>query len=485
MKRLISLWRLGAVCAGIVHCVCAVEAGAENSRPPNIVIILADDMGYGDLGCYGAAGQATPHLDRLAAEGNRFTRFYVAQPVCSASRAALMTGCYPNRLGIHGALGPGSKTGLHQDEATLAEILRAKGYATAIFGKWHLGDAPEFLPVRQGFDEYLGLPYSNDMWPHHPELSKRPGRGFPKLPLIDGGRIVLPEITAAEQARLTTWYTDRAVKFIKQNQGRPFFLYLPHSMPHVPLFVSDKHAGKSRNGIYGDVIEEIDWSVGQVMQALEETGASENTLVLFVSDNGPWTSYGTHAGSSGPLREAKGTVWEGGVRVPGIARWPGKIPPGKVTHEPLMTIDVLPTVAGIAGAALPAKPIDGLDARPVLLGEAGARNPHEAYVFYYGANELQAVMSGEWKLYLPHTYRTLSGRPGGTDGVPVAFDHVKLEQPELYNVVEDIGEKSNVAAEHPEIVERLLGFAERAREDMGDKLTQRTGKNTREPGRVP
>lgn len=462
----------------------AAEAGFSVQKEvapllPNIVIIYTDDLGYGDLSCYGATDWKTPYLDQMAAEGNRLTRFYSAQPVCSASRAALLTGTYPNRLGIHGALGPNSPIGLHPDEETLAELLKQKGYATAIFGKWHLGDAPQFLPVHQGFDEYLGLPYSNDMWPFHPE---RKG-GFPPLPLIDGDRVVLPDLSAADQAQLTTWYTRRAVQFIKQHQNQPFFLYLAHSMPHVPLFVSDKFKGKSGGGLYGDVIQEIDWSVGQVLEALRQTGLDEQTLVIFTSDNGPWLSYGMHGGRPGPLREGKGTVWEGGVRVPFIARWPNRIPAGRVTDVPAMTIDLLPTIARLVGAPLPTRPVDGKDSWPVLAGEPEAKNPHEAYFFYFNRNELQAVLSGEWKLYLPHTYRTLGNRVGGNNGIPAKYEFVTLTEPELYNVVTDVEEKHNMIAQHPEIAQRLLALAEKARADMGDALTQRAGANVREPGR--
>jgi arylsulfatase A-like enzyme len=279
---------------------------AAADGPPNVVIIYCDDLGYGDIGPFGAKGYETPNLDRMARDGIRFTRFYVAQAVCSASRAALLTGCYPNRIGIRGALGPGAKVGISDDEVTLAEVVKQRGYATAIFGKWHLGHHPQFLPVRHGFDEYFGLPYSNDMWPYHPGLvnlaAAERRRGFPDLPMIEGDRVVDSEVTADEQRQLTTWYTERAVKFIERNKDRPFFLYLAHNMCHVPLFVSDKFEGKTARGRFGDVIAEIDWSVGEVLAALARNGLDERTLVIFTSDNGPWLSYGDHAGSAGPLR---------------------------------------------------------------------------------------------------------------------------------------------------------------------------------------
>ena len=295
------------------------------AEQPNIVLIFTDDQGYGDVGCYGAKGFRTPNLDRLAKEGVRFTDFHVSQPVCSASRASLMTGCYANRIGIHGALGPNARHGIHADETTIAEVCKSRGYATGMVGKWHLGHHPQFLPTRHGFDSYFGLPYSNDMWPHHPEAKKGT---YPKLPLIENETIIDADVTPEDQPNLTTQYTERAVKFIRASAGKPFFLYVAHSMPHVPLFVSNRHKGKSQQGLYGDVIEEIDWSVGEILKALDESKLADNTLVLFTCDNGPWLSYGNHGGSAGGLREGKGTVWEGGHRVPFIARWPGKIPAG-------------------------------------------------------------------------------------------------------------------------------------------------------------
>ncbi|WP_050028630.1 sulfatase [Verrucomicrobium sp. BvORR034] len=490
MKQLHGLIHYAAALAGALFSFHTATPASAAQGSPNVVVIFADDMGYGDLGCFGAKGQATPNLDRMAAEGVKFERFYVAQPVCSASRMALMTGCYPNRVGIKGALGPGAKVGISKEETTLAELVKQNGYATAAFGKWHLGDAPQFLPVHHGFDEYLGLPYSNDMWPYHPELvnlnpeQRKKRRGFPVLPLVDGDRIVLPEVTAVEQPRLTTWYTQRAVKFINANKEKPFLLYLAHSMPHVPLFVSDKYQGKSANGVYGDVIEEIDWSVGEVLKALKENGLDEKTLVIFTSDNGPWLSYGTHSGSAGPLREGKGTVWEGGVREPFVARWPGKIPSGKVVTEPAMTIDILPTVAALTGSQLPDHKIDGRDIWPLLSATDGAKNPHEAYYFYYNDNELQAVMKGRWKLYLPHSYRTLNGRPGGKGGVPALYEQRKLEKQELYDLVSDIAERTDVAAANPEVVAELEKLAEGMRADLGDSLTQRAPSGARLPGKV-
>ena len=451
------------------------------TRNPNIVIILTDDQGYADAGVYGARDFKTPHLDRMAREGIRFTDFHVAQAVCSASRAGLLTGCYPNRLGIHGALGPEAKIGLNPNETTLAELLKQKDYATGMVGKWHLGRPAPFLPTHQGFDSYFGLPYSNDMWPFHPEA--KPGT-YPPLPLIEGDQVVKAGLTPEDQCQLTTWYTERAVQFIATNRDRPFFLYVAHTMPHVPLHVSDKFRGKSRRGLYGDVIMEIDWSVGEILAALKRYDLDRDTVVIFLSDNGPWLSYGDHAGSARPLREGKGTAWEGGTRVPFLARWPGTIPAGKVCREMAMTIDLLPTIARWTGAELPPQQIDGLDIGPLILGKPGAKNPHDAYFFYYEVNELQAVRSGPWKLVLPHRYRTLNGRPGGRDGLPDKYDYIQLANSELYNMEKDREERHNLAAQHPAVVRRLEALAEKCREDLGDSLTKKTGKGMREPGRV-
>jgi arylsulfatase A len=457
---------------------CSAADADKAGAAPNVVVVFADDLAYGDLGCYGAEGYATPHLDRMAAEGLRFTDFYVAQAVCSASRAALLTGCYPNRLGLLGALGPGSQVGIHDDETTLAEVLRPRGYVCGALGKWHLGDGPRFLPTRHGFDEYFGLPYSNDMWPKHPELQGR----FPDLPLIDGEQVIE---TNPDQSLFTTRYTERAVAFIERHHERPFFLYLAHTMPHVPLGVSDRFAGHSQRGLFGDVIEEIDWSVGQVLETIARLGLDERTLVVFTSDNGPWLSYGDHAGSTAGLREGKGTSFEGGVRVPCIARWPGHVPAGAVCREPAMTIDLLPTIARLVGADLPTeRPIDGLDISPLLLGEQGATCPHDALYFYWG-QALEAVRSGMWKLHFPHKYRTLSGvTEQAIGGQPVKYRQAEIGLA-LFDLAADPGETRDVAAEHPEVVERLLALAERARADLGDTATERVESGVREPGKLP
>ncbi|MEZ6064368.1 MAG: sulfatase [Planctomycetaceae bacterium] len=454
----------------------ACHADDAAAARPNIVIIFTDDQGYGDVGCFGAQGYETPNLDRMAAEGRKFTSFYVAQAVCGASRAALLTGCYPNRIGMLGAPSHNTKHGINPNEVLIPELCRDQGYATAMLGKWHLGHRPESLPIHHGFDEYYGLPYSNDMWPFHPQTPK----GYPDLPLIEGDAVVHSPVTPADQTQLTTDYTKRAVDFIHRQHERPFFLYVAHSMPHVPLFVSDKFAGKSEQGAFGDVISEIDWSVGEITAALEQHGLLENTLMIFTSDNGPWLSYGNHAGSAGPLREGKGTTWEGGVREPCIMRWPGRIPAGTTCDEVAATIDLLPTIAGIIGAKLPDHPIDGLDIWPLIAGTEGATSPHEAYLYYWG-NELQAIRSGDWKLHFPHSYRSLTAEPG-RDGKPAGYTEGHTEQA-LYNLREDIGEQSNVAAEHPEQVQRLEALAEAARAELGDSRLNRPVQAFRPPQR--
>jgi len=451
------------------------RAGAGGAEKPNVIVVFADDLGYADLACYGAPKIRTPHLDRLAREGARFTDFYCAQPVCSASRAALLTGCYSNRVGILGALGPASKIGINPEETTLAEALRSAGYATGIFGKWHLGHRPEFLPTRHGFDEFRGIPYSNDMWPKHPT-----SRAYPPLPLIEGEQAVE---TDPDQNRFTTDFTERAVRFIEKHRDRPFFLYLPHPMPHVPLHVAAERRGKSAQGLYGDVIEEIDWSIGRLLETLEKHRLSRKTLVVFASDNGPWLSYGDHAGSAGPLREGKGTTFEGGVRVPGIWWWPGRIPAGRTIREPAMTLDVFPTVTRLAGARPdPEVRRDGQDLWPLLI-DGPAKRPERALYFYWG-QALEAVRAGNWKLHLTHEFRTLAGKPGGTGGRPAPYAMGRIEQT-LFDLEKDPGETTPVDEAHPEQVARLLALAEAARADLGDSLTRRRGENVRPAGAVP
>ncbi|HBJ83581.1 MAG TPA: arylsulfatase [Verrucomicrobiales bacterium] len=454
------------------------------STQPNIVIIFMDDMGYADVGCFGAQGYQTPNIDQLAAEGRKFTNFHVAQPVCSASRCALLTGCYPNRVGIHGALGPSSKHGIDSAEMTISELVKQKGYATAAVGKWHLGSLPQFLPVKHGFDEYYGIPYSNDMWPYHPQAKKG---AYPKLPMIENDRVVDEEITPEDQTRLTTDYTTRGVQFIEKNKDQPFFLYLAHSMVHVPLFVSEKFKGKSGKSLYADVMMEVDWSVGQIVDTLKKNGLEDNTWVIFTSDNGPWLSYGDHAGSTGPLREGKGTCWEGGTRVTGIMKWPAKIPAGTTTDSMMMTIDILPTFAHVIDAKLPDHKIDGLNCWPIVAGESGAKNPHDFYAYYYEQNQLQAITSGDgrWKLQLPHKYRSMQDvTDKAANGIPVLYKPQTIDQPELYDLYADLSESKNLASQFPEQVAKLQQHAATIRAELGDSLMkQPKGSGTREAGR--
>lgn len=477
MKRFLQrVMSLAACFVAVVTCNAAVER-------PNIVIIYADDLGYGDLGCFGGKNVVTPNLDRLAREGRKFTNFHVAQAVCSASRTALLTGCYPNRLGIHGALGPNANHGISDRETTLAQLLKKQGYATGMAGKWHLGHRPQFLPTRHGFDEYLGLPYSNDMWPHRPDGKKST---YPSLPLIEDEAVIDADVTAEDQARLTSLYTTRAVSFIEKHKEKPFFFYLAYAMPHVPLFAGEAFRGKSGHGLYADVVMEIDASVGRILDTLETNRLADNTLVIFASDNGPWLNYGEHAGTSGPLREGKGTSWEGGVRVPCVMRWPAKLSAGSVCDAFLMTIDLFPTIGRLVDAKMPDLPIDGRDVWPILSGTPGAKNPHEAYLFYYEVNQLQAVASGDghWKLMLPHVYRTLGGKPGGQGGVPGKYEQRTIVRPELYDLTRDIAETTDVAEKNSEVVARLLEIAEQARADLGDTITKRKGTGVRGPGQV-
>ncbi len=437
------------------------------------MIIFTDDQGYEDVGVFGSQQIETPNLDRMAGEGVRLTSFYAAQAVCSASRAALLTGCYPNRVGIHQAFMPRAKKGLRPEETTMAEMLKEQGYATAIYGKWHLGDAPENMPLAEGFDDFYGIPYSNDMWPYHPEQESF---NFGPLPLYEDNQII---DTLDDQSFLTTAITKRSVEFIDSNKGQPFFLYVAHPQPHVPLFVSDKFRGKSARGLYGDVIMEIDWSVGEILDALKRNGIDDNTLVIFTSDNGPWLSYGDHAGSTGPFREGKGTAFEGGHREPFIARYPGKLPAGKTITTPAMAIDILPTVAAVTGSRLPSLPIDGKNIWPLLTGETD-ESPQPAYFFYYHVNQLHGVRYGKWKMYFPHIYRTLSGRPGGSGGFPAPYDYIKLEEVSLYDLENDPSETINLASDYPEVVQKINHLADSIRHELGDALTGEKGVGSRD-----
>lgn len=459
--------------------LCIVSCNQHQStkdKPPNVIIIFTDDQGYQDIGCFGSPDIKTPHLDKMAKEGIKLTDFYAAQAVCSASRAGLLTGCYPNRINIHGAFMPNSNQGLNLSETTIAEMLKGVGYKTGMFGKWHLGDHPDFMPNNQGFDEYFGIPYSGDMWPLHPQQGTV--FNFDPLPLFENEVII---DTLNDQSSLTTQITERSVDFITKNKDNPFFLYIAHPQPHVPLFVSNKFKGKSKRGLYGDVIMEIDWSVGQVLASLKEHNIDENTIVIFTSDNGPWLNYGDHAGSAYPLREGKGTALEGGQREPCIIRYPKKIASGRIIDTPMMAIDILPTIAEITGAKLPNTKIDGKSIWNIWTGESD-QSPHEAYYFYYKKNELHGVRYGNWKLYFPHSYRSLNGREGGKDGLPVNYDNNTIEQIELYDLSKDISETINVAAKYPEVVAKIEVLANKMRVELGDALYNQIGKENRPIG---
>lgn len=445
---------------------------------PNVIIIFTDDQGYQDVGCYGSPDIETPHLDQMAKEGIKLTDFYAAQAVCSASRAGILTGCYPNRIGIHGAFMPNSNQGLSLSETTIAEMLQQNNYKTGIFGKWHLGDHPHFMPNKHGFDEYFGIPYSNDMWPFHPKQG--PVFNFEPLPLFENTTII---DTLNDQSSLTTQITERSIQFIKKNKDQPFFAYIAHPQPHVPLYVSDKFKGKSKRGLYGDVIMELDWSVGEVLKTLKENNIDDNTIVIFTSDNGPWLNYGDHAGCAYPLREGKGTALEGGQREPCIIRYPNKINPNRIVDVPMMAIDILPTIAEITNSKLPINKIDGKSIWNIWTGET-QQSPHEAYYFYYHVNELHGIRYKNWKLYFPHRYRTLNGKKGGTNGLPVKYEYNNIDKIELYDLSNDISETKNVAAENPEVLKKIQSLGDQMRIELGDKLTKKIGKGNRQAGKI-
>ncbi len=470
---------------------------AADQRPPNVVIILLDDLGYSDLGCFGADKIKTPSIDRMAAEGTKFTSFYVAQAVCSASRAALMTGCYANRVGMQGALNHTSKEGIHPDEFLLPEMCKARGYATAAFGKWHLGTDLLFNPLHNGFDEFLGIPYSNDNSKYHPSLAPE----MPPLPFYDGLKVIE---TDPDQSQFTQRFTSGATSFIERHKNQPFFLYVPHVMPHVPIFASAAFSGQSAAGLYGDVVQELDASVGQILDTLKRCDLDQNTLVLLFSDNGPFLSYGNHAGSAKPLREGKLTTFDGGVRSPFIARWPGHVPAAQVCDEPVMETDLLPTIATLIGGKLSDHKIDGKNILPLLEGKSDAKSPHEALIFY-GGDELQAIRSGPWKLHFPHPYITVDGDPG-RDGKPARFGQMKPQAItqsgiagiasrhgyrveniglSLFNLKDDPGETKDLAQDNPDIVARLQKLAEPTREKLGDTLQKVKGTENRPLGLAP
>jgi arylsulfatase A len=427
----------------------ALLATAATARPPNVVVIFIDDMGYGDIGPFGATKQRTPHLDRMAKEGMKLTSFY-ATPVCSVSRAQMMTGCYGARVSVPGVYFPGQSVGLNPSEVTVAERLKEKGYATQMVGKWHLGDQPEFLPTRQGFDHYYGIPYSNDM------LKKSAETKVPVVPVLRDEKVA--ELMDGEgQRRLVELYTKEAVDFITRSKDQPFYLYFAHNAVHTPIWPGAAFAGKSQNGRFGDWVEEVDWSVGQVLDTLRAQGLDKDTLVVFTSDNGPWLVKGTDGGSAGPLRGGKGSTWEGGVRVPTLAWWPGRVPAGSVNDAVAATIDLLPTFVALAGGTVPATPvIDGRDITPILMGQSkeSAREAH----YYFASYDLQAVRQGRWKL-------ALSPQSDGL-GKNAAKTAAGLR---LYDLDAEIGERTDVAAQHPEVVAKLKALADKMAAEIGGK----------------
>ena len=447
----------------------------NRDKTPNIIIIFTDDQGYGDLGCYGAEGFETPNIDSMANEGMLFTDFYVSQAVCSASRASLMTGSYAERIGIQGALSPWAVNGLDPETETVAKLLKRHGYTNAIFGKWHLGHRIEYLPLQNGFDEYSGLICSNDMWPVDYDgnpLNEDKRSYYPPMSFWKGNEPTSNIETLNDQAQITRQITELSVDFIERNKNTPFFLYVPHPMPHQPIAASDEFLGKSELGLYGDVIMEIDWSVGQIIDALKKNGIDDNTLIIYASDNGPWLNYGKWGGSAGPLREGKGTMWEGGARVPCIMRWPDKITPGQSITKIASTIDIYPTIAEIVGDEINGYANDGVSLMPILNGDKNS-NPRNELYYYYG-EKLIAVRKGKWKLVFPHVYRSYEGVEAGKNLHPGPYNKGSSGL-ELYDLINDIGERKDVAALYPHIVRELEQVGNLARSKLGDKLTNEIG----------
>ncbi len=452
---------------------------AQQNRGENLnfVIINLDDAGYGDFSHNGALGYMTPNIDDLANEGMRFTHFLVAQPVSGASRTALLTGCYPNRIGMPMAPWFNSPYGINEKEVTLAELFKEKGYRTALYGKWHLGDANKFLPLQHGFDDFYGIPFSHDMWPYHP-LQER--LKFPDLPLIEGNDTIAYN---ADPSQFTTDFTKRAVKFIKKNKRNNFFLYLAHPLPHAPLAVSDKFEGKSERGLYGDVMMEIDWSVGEVMKALRNEGLDDNTIVILTSDNGPWRNYGNHGGSTNGFREGKGTTFEGGNRVPCIIYWKDNIAPGSICNKLVANMDIYPTIADIINAPLPDHKIDGVSILPLLKGDIDA-NPRTSFAYYYQQNDLEAVTDGAFKLVFPHKYVSYEMNLPALDGEHGTYGRTAVDSLELYDLRIDPGESNNVINLYPDISKKLQEMAESIRYDLGDNLTGVKPTGNRPSGKV-
>ncbi|TXF90081.1 sulfatase [Neolewinella aurantiaca] len=462
MQGLIRTVILSTVLLSLSNCGEPAKTTAPGPGLPNLIVILTDDLGYGDLSCYGSHRIHTPHLDRMAAEGLKFTNFY-AFPSCSPSRAALMTGCYPPRVGIPNVIGPTGPAwtshvqyGLHPDETTLPEVLKTAGYATGMVGKWHLGHWPETMPRRQGFDFFFGLPYSNDMLPED---------GYPDLPVYDDEK---PVAYNPDQALITQWYTQRSLDFIRENKDTSFFLYLAHSMPHIPLFTGDAYADRSRQGVYADVVEEIDGSVGTIIAELKRLNLDENTLVVFTSDNGPWLTYGNQAGSAGPFREGKGTTFEGGMRVPMIARWPAKIDAGNISHRTASLMDILPTFAALSAAELPVAKIDGQDISALFTDfRHPAYAPDKEPFCYYRSGKIEAVRLGKWKLHIPHSFRFVD--EVGDDGIRGGYAYTTTGL-ELYDLHGDPAEKYNVAEKFPEKADELERLIGKLQEEMNAEI---------------
>ena len=431
---------------------------------PNVVLINCDDLGYGDLGCYGSTQNATPTLDRMAAEGLRLDSFYMASPVCSPSRGAMLTGCYPPRIGFGDfdglpVLFPGQALGLAPTEVTLATMLAAAGYRTGMVGKWHCGDQPEFLPTNHGFDSFFGLPYSNDMGRQSGTPTDERGnqRGYPPLPLMLGDEVLEQQ---PDQASLTVRYLDEAVRFIRGAGDAPFFLYLAHMYVHLPIYVLERFAAQSGNGAYGAAVETVDWVTGVILHELHAAGLDDSTIVVFTSDNG---SRATEGGSNAPLRGAKGTTWEGGMRVPCIVRWPGRITPGRTSNELVTSLDLFPTLAAVCDAQVPTdRTVDGVDVSALLLDEQ-AQSPREAF-WYYRMNDLEAVRADRWKLHVAKAGEAVT---------------------QLYDVVAAPAESVDLAAERPDEVARLEAVAAEARRSLGDARVGAAGTDRRPAGRVP
>ncbi|MBF0196904.1 MAG: sulfatase [Planctomycetes bacterium] len=442
---------LQTILFSVLFSLCLIAAPAKK-QPPNIIVIFLDDSAFNDFQPFANPPYSTPNVAKLASEGLRFNQFYVPQAICSASRSALLSGCYPGRTKVFGAHGPKGK-GLSPKFATMAEVFKKKNYATAHFGKWHCGDTPETRPLARGFDEHAGLMYSNDMWRHHPVSPKFWGKH--PLQYWVNGKVTIEDVDHEHQRQLTTWSTEYAVDFIERHNQSPFFLYLAHSMPHVPLYVSDKFKGKSGAGLLGDVIMELDWSVGQIMKAVEVNKCAENTIIVFSSDNGPWSEYGDHAGTT-PFREHKATSFDGGIRSATIIKYPKVFPSGKAFNKPVCSIDLLPTLAHLTGAPLPGNDIDGKNLFPIISGQS-EDHPHDYYAFSNGKNFEGVISSdGKWKLHLPHGYRHVLKT--GKDGKPGKTTSRKLEL-SLFNLEIDPGESQNMIEKYPEVAERLQGYA--------------------------